>query len=75
MNKVLTATQIFSRFKGEWVLLEDPQTTPRLEIKAGKVLWHGKDRDEVYRKARELRPKHSAVLFTGKIRHDAAVVL
>jgi hypothetical protein len=39
------------------------------------VLWHSKDRDEVYRKARELRPEHGAILYVGELPDDAAVVL
>ncbi|MGD0693753.1 MAG: hypothetical protein ABSB82_02760 [Terriglobia bacterium] len=65
MNEVMTWAEIESRFKSEWVLLEDPEATEALEVKGGKVLWHGKDRHEVYRKAMELRPKHSAILYIG----------
>jgi len=39
------------------------------------VCWHSKDRDEVYRKAVELRPRRFAVLYTGKMPKDTAVVL
>jgi len=31
------------------------------------------DRDELYRKAHELRPKHSAILFTGRTPKDMAI--
>ena len=41
----------------------------------GKVLFHSKDRDEVYRKAREFHPNHSAILFTGKLPDNVAVIL
>lgn len=75
MDEVLSLAEIQERFPAEWVLLEDPQTTESLAITAGKVLWHSKDRDEVYRKARELRPKHSAILYTGKLPDEVAVVL
>jgi hypothetical protein len=57
------------------VLLEDPETTESLEVRSGKVLWHSKDRDEVYRKARELQPEHSAILYTGTIPDDMIIVL
>lgn len=67
--------EINSRFVSEWVLLEDPDTSESLEILSGKVLWHSRDRDEVYRKARELRPKHSAILYTGKLPKDMVIVL
>lgn len=75
MHEVLSLAEIQERFADAWVLLEDPQTTAALVITGGKVLWHSKDRDEVYRKARELRPKHSAILYTGKLPEEIAVVL
>ncbi len=75
MGEVMSVEEIHARFEAEWVLLEDPQTTDSLEVKAGKVLWHSKDRDEVYRKALELRPKHSALLYTGTLPEDAVIVL
>ncbi|MEM4284257.1 MAG: hypothetical protein QXS96_07215 [Candidatus Caldarchaeum sp.] len=75
MSEMLSLSEIQERFPGEWVLVEDPQTSESLIVTGGKVLWHSKDRDEVYRKARELRPKHSAILYTGKLPEEAAVVL
>lgn len=75
MGEVMSLAEIRARFESEWVLLEDPETTESLQVKAGKVLCHSKDRDEVYRKARELRPKHSAIVYTGTLPQDTAVLL
>lgn len=75
MNNVLTLTEIEAQFESEWVLVEDPQTNEALEVLNGTVRWHSKDRDEVYRKAVELRPKHFAMLFTGGMPEDTAIVL
>ena len=75
MSEIMSVVEIQARFDSEWVLLEDPETSDTLEVKSGKVLWHSKDRDEVYRKARELRPKHSAILYTGKLPEGTAIVL
>jgi len=75
MSEVMSLAEIQARFASEWVLLEDPQVSESLEVQAGKVLWHSKDRDELYRKARELRPKHSAILYTGRLPEEVAVVL
>jgi len=75
MNEIMSYAQISREFDSEWVLLGDPRTSADLRIEAGKVLWHSKNRDEVYRKARELSPAHSAVLYVGKMPEDAAVVL
>jgi hypothetical protein len=44
-------------------------------VLAGKVLHHSPDRDEVYRKAVALRPKRCAILYTGEMAKDTAVVL
>ena len=75
MEDILTVAQIESRFESEWVLVEDPQTNEALEVLSGRVRWHSKDRDEVYRKAVELRPGRFAMLYTGKMPKGTAVVL
>lgn len=75
MSELMSVAEIRDRFRSEWVLLKDPEFTRSLEVKMGTVLWHSKDRDDVYRKARELRPKHSAILYTGTLPEEAVVVL
>jgi hypothetical protein len=74
-NEILTVEQIEASFESEWVLLEDPQTNKAQQVKSGKLRWHSKDRDEVYRKAVELHPKRFAVLYTGEIPEGTEVVL
>ena len=75
MDNILTVAEMESRFVAEWLLVEDPQVNEALEVQGGVVRYHSKDRDEVYRKAVELRPRQFAVLYTGEIPADAAVVL
>lgn len=75
MDEVLTITQIEAQFSSEWVLVEEPETNQALEVQRGRVRWHSKDREEVYRKAVELRPKRFAVLYTGQMPEDTAIVL
>jgi hypothetical protein len=75
MDDILTVAEMKSRFVAEWVLVEDPKLNDALEVHSGVVRHHSKDRDEVYRKAVELRPRQFAVLYTGEISKDAAVVL
>ena len=75
MNEVVTMAEIRDRFESEWVLLEDPEATETLEVTGGRVRWHSKDRDEVYRKARALQPRHSSIIYTGTLPEDAVVVL
>jgi hypothetical protein len=75
MAEVLTIDEIRSRFPSEWLLIGDPQTDDSLEVVAGRVLHHSTDRDEVYRKAVELRPNRFATLYTGRIPKGTAIVL
>jgi hypothetical protein len=75
MDDILTIAQIEAQFESEWVLVEDPQTNEALEVQSGRVRWHSQDRDEVYRKAVELRPRRFAMLYTGKMPKDTAIVL
>ncbi|MGH7964358.1 MAG: alpha/beta hydrolase-fold protein [Candidatus Binatia bacterium] len=75
MTEILSAQEIQTRYDGEWVLIGDPEVDASLTVQRGRVLWHSKDRDEVYRQARLLKPKHSAFLFMGRLPKDMAVVL
>jgi hypothetical protein len=75
MNEVLTIDEIRARYPSEHVLLEDPQTNEHQQVVGGRVLWHGKDREEVYHKAVELRPRHSAFVFTGPTPEHVVFVL
>jgi hypothetical protein len=75
MERVMTIGEIESEFDSEWVLVEEPETNEQLEVLKGKVLHHSKDREEVYRKAVNLRPKRSAILYTGRIPEGTVVVL
>jgi hypothetical protein len=75
MDEILTLAEIEERYKSEWILVEDPELDEQLEVIKGKVLWHSKDRDEVYQKSIDLAPKHAALLYTGEIPEDAVVVL
>ncbi len=75
MNNALTITEIDSQFPSEWILLDDPETNDTQHVQGGKVLWHSKDRDEVYRKAVELKPKHFAIHYAGTMPEGTAIVL
>jgi hypothetical protein len=64
-----------AKFDSEWVLIEAPQTDEALEVQGGTVRWHGKDREEVYRRSVEMRPKRFAIVYTGKMPQDTAIML
>lgn len=75
MNAVLTVAEIESRFASEWVLVAEPRTNEALEVESGEVQCHSLDRDEVYRAAVKLRLKRFAILYTGALPKDTAIVL
>jgi hypothetical protein len=75
MGEMLTMEEIESRFAPELVLIGEPQTAEDLSVRAGKVLFHSPDRDEVYRKALELRPGRFAVRYLGTWPENMALVL
>jgi hypothetical protein len=75
MNEVMTIADIRESFDAEWVLLGDPRTDSALNVEAGEVLAHSRDRDEVYRRVAALNPARFALLFTGKMPANTAIVL
>jgi hypothetical protein len=75
MIETLTLDEMKDRFDAEWVLVEDPEVDEHFRVLRGKVLCHSKDRDEVYRKMVELRPKSSATLYFGTMPEGSAIVL
>jgi hypothetical protein len=75
MSEVLTIEEIQARYAPDWVLIGDPQTDESFNLAGGKVLYHGPDRDEVCRKAREYPPGRYAVWFLGTIPEDLVLVL
>jgi hypothetical protein len=75
MGTVLTIDEINDRYADEWVLVGDPVVGENLQVLQGTVLWHSKDCDELYRKAMELQPQSSAVLYTGSTPEGAAIIM
>jgi hypothetical protein len=72
---VLTVDAIKRQYRSEWILLADPEVDEELRVLAGRVVSHSKDRDEVDRKAIQLRLKRSAFLYTGECLEDMEYVL
>lgn len=75
MGEVLTIEEIEARFAPDWVLVGEPQTDEDLNLRAGRVVFHSPDRDEIYRKAKELRLDRIAVRYLGTWPEDVALVL
>ena len=75
MERYMTVEEIHEEFDSEWVVLKDP-VMENYKVKGGVLVSHGKDRDEVHSKIREIPvPRHFATLYTGKIPEGTAVIL
>ncbi len=75
MSDVLTIAEIEAQFAAEWVLVEDAQTNDALEVLKRQGALSQQRSREVYREAVRLRPKRFAMLYTGTLPKDTAVVL
>lgn len=67
--------EIVEKFKDEWVLIDVKEVDKNFNLKEGDVIAHSKDKEEIYKKLLELRPKKFSIEYTGKIPEDLAVVL
>lgn len=76
MAQLMSIEEIKAQFDGEWILVEDPEVEENLLVKKGLVLWHGKDRDELNLKVRELpTPFNIAILYTGTTPDGVEIIL
>lgn len=75
IGEVRSVDEIEADYPSQWILVGNPVTNDELEILKGVVLWHSADRDEVYRKAVELRPTRSAIINTREIPRGTVVIL
>lgn len=74
-QKLLSISEIERQFPSEWVLVDEPQTDELGQVQDGRVLYHNKDRDEVYRRAVELRPSRFAMLYTGTVPEEGTAIV
>ena len=72
---MLTRAEIERKLEPEWILVGNPRQDDQLRVRAGEVLFHSRNRDAVYRRAVQLKPKRFALLYTGTPPQDTAIVL
>ena len=57
------------------MLIECSKVDGNFELIEGEPLYHSKDKDEVYRKLLETRPKDYTIEYTGEVPEDLVVML
>jgi hypothetical protein len=76
MSELMTVAEMEAAYPGEWLLILEPESNEFNQLLRGRVVFHSKDRDEMYRKAIELpAPKRFATRYTGTLPPDTAIVL
>jgi hypothetical protein len=75
VDDLLDLEEIKTRYPSEWVLIGEPKTDESSRLLAGRVLFHSPSRDDVYRKAVELRLPYFAVRYLGTMPENTALVL
>src|SRR4051794_31381019 len=74
VDEMLTIEEIQAKYASDWVLIGDPQTDEALRVRAGKVLFHSPDHDEVCRKTAEHPLGRYALRFLGSLPDDLVLV-
>lgn len=68
--------EICKAYQDKWVLLEDVCIDEdNMNILEGAVLYHHPNKEQVYKKALELKPKKFAVEYTGHLPEDLVFML
>lgn len=62
-----TIEEIKKKFKNEWVLVEVLEEDELGRTMSGKVIAHGKNRDETYAALKETKGKYTFHFYTGEI--------
>ena len=75
MDEILTLAEIESRYPSEWVLIDEPQVGEMSRLLGGRVVFHSLSRDDVSRKAIELRLPHFAVRYLGTMPENMVLIL
>ena len=68
MKKIFKVKELESLYSGEWVLLVNPKHIERLERLRGELVFHSKDRNEVYKEARKRKDSSHGHLLRGQKR-------
>ena len=66
MKKVFTMKELESRYSGEWVPLVNPVHNKLMQPIRGELVFHSKDRNEVYNEAHKRKDHHAGHLLRGQ---------
>lgn len=65
MTELLSMEEIKDRYRDKWVLLVDIKSDPGPVLRRARVVWHGHDRAEGWRRAKDVDLGLFGVLYMG----------
>jgi hypothetical protein len=74
-NTILTIEQMRETYIDEWLLIVFTALDTHLNVLAGEVIAHSKDRDEIYAALDQCKGKSYAIEHTGLETADVAYLL
>ncbi len=74
MNEVLTRAEMEARFNGEWVLIADPERDENRDVRGGRVVFHGKDREAMYDFDASLQLREAAYFYLGPMPETSVIL-
>ena len=69
MNEVLTRAEMEAQFDSEWVLVADPEIDNSHEVRRGRVVYHGSDREAMYDMKRRLDCGGRLIFISARCRN------
>jgi hypothetical protein len=74
-NTILTIEQMRETYIDEWLLIAFTAIDVNLNVLAGEVLAHSKNRDDIYSALRQRNGRSFAIEYTGTLTSDTAYLL
>lgn len=71
----MTLTEQLHQYQDEWVLIEYTELDEDLNVTAGRVIAHSRNKDEIYRLLAQTQGRNIAVEYVGEFPKDLAVML
>jgi hypothetical protein len=75
MSEIMTIEELYKRFPSEWVLIDEVQADEHYQVLGGRVVYHGRERDEIYNKGGEFNLKGFAIRYTGETPENVIFVI
>ena len=66
--------EIKKKYRDEWVLIEYSKISADLQVKAGKVLAHASNKEDIYKALLRTKGKNVAIEYCGKLPQDLVVM-